>query len=98
MPQLPVQPRFKSYLGSKENLRRKAAEHNAMAQRVADYVNSLAANNPNEIQQYTFSTIARDLGFTTDQVRSAIGDGGYNGITFGVRKAEREALAAIKSK
>jgi hypothetical protein len=96
MSKLPVMPHLKVYRGSKENLRRKAAQHNAIAQRVADHINALVANNPREIQQYMFATIARDLGLKTDQVRSAIYDGGYNGITFGVREAEREALVRYK--
>jgi ATP-dependent protease ClpP protease subunit len=53
MSRLAVTPQFKVYRGSKERLRKKAIEHNAMAQRVADHVNKLAANNPDEIQQYT---------------------------------------------
>jgi hypothetical protein len=96
MSRLPVTPKFKLYRGSKEKLRRQAAAHNAMAQRVADHVNTLAANNPDEVQQYLFATIADDLGLTTDQVRSAISTGGHNGITFGVRDAERAALANCK--
>jgi hypothetical protein len=83
---LPVRPAFDDYRGSKENRLRKAAEFNSMAQRVADHVNSLAANDPHR-QQYMFASIARDLGLTTDQVRSALPDGGYNGITLSVRGA-----------
>lgn len=96
MPLLPLTPDFKVYRGSKENLRRKATEYNAIAQRVADHVNTLVANNPDEIQQYMFASIARDLRLTIDQVRSAIPDGGYNGITFSVLEAERQALARYK--
>jgi hypothetical protein len=93
---LPLRPNLKFYRGSKRHLQRKNAEYNAMAERVADYVNALIANNPNEIQQYLFGTIASDLGLTVDQVRSAISDGGYNGITVGVREDARRALARYR--
>lgn len=92
----PLRAHQKVYRGAKEKLRREAAEVNAKRHRITEYVNSLAANDPREIQQYSFASIARELGVTDDDVRGAIGDGGYNGITFGVRDAEREALASYK--
>lgn len=98
MTDLPLRPHLKQYRGSKENLRRKNTEYNAMAHKVAAHVNRLIANNPNEMQQYMFASIAHDLGFTTDQVRAAISDGGYNGITIGVKEADRGELAQYKSK
>lgn len=96
MPELPLQPQLVIYRGSKENLRRRADEKNAIRHRVAEYVNQLAANNPDEMQQYFFGNIARELGVPEEEVRSAISDGGYNGITLGVRGPEREALARYK--
>jgi hypothetical protein len=92
----PIRPHLKSYRGSKDNLRRRAAEYNAKANKIAEHLNTLAANNPAEIQQYMFVYIARDLGFTTEEVRSAISDGGSNGITLGVREDDRRALATYK--
>ncbi|MEH3063666.1 MAG: hypothetical protein PGN33_13295 [Methylobacterium radiotolerans] len=92
----PIEPQLEVYRGSKENLRRRAAEKNATRHRVAEHVNRLAADNPDELQQYHFADIARDLGVPVDEVRSAISDGGYNGITFGVRRPDREALARYK--
>lgn len=92
----PIEPQLEVYRGSKENLRRRANEKNAIRHRVAEHVNRLAANNPDECQQYTFATIARELGVPVDEVRAALGDGGYNGITFGVRGPDREALARYK--
>jgi hypothetical protein len=71
MPFPPITPRYNTYRESKENLRRKAAEHNAMANRVVEYLNTLIANDPSETQQYLYFTIARDLR-PTDEVRSAI--------------------------
>jgi|GEM_PF-2408242 len=96
MANIPLTPHLKNYRGSKEALRRKTAAFNAMAHRVADHVNTLMANNPSEIQQYHFYEIAHDLGLSVDDVRSAISDGGYNGITLGVRDEGRQALACFK--
>jgi hypothetical protein len=96
MSHLPLTPHFKTYRGSKEALRRKASEYNRMAQRVADHVSALIANNPDETQMYLFYSIAYDLGLTEDQVRSAISDGGYDGITIGVREDDRQMLARYK--
>jgi hypothetical protein len=44
----PIVPRFRHYRGSKENVRRKVERFNATAQRVADHVNKLIANDPCE--------------------------------------------------
>lgn len=88
----PLQGRYKPYRGAKENLRRKMLDEAATAHRIAEHVNKLVANNPDEIQQYMYASIARDLGVTTEEVRRAIPHGGYNGVTFGVRDLEREAL------
>lgn len=96
MPNLPLTPHFKYYRGSKEKERQKAAEFNSMAQRVADYINTLIVNNSEEIQVYLFDTIASKLGLRTEDVRSAISDGGYNGRTFSVDDADRTALAIYK--
>jgi hypothetical protein len=95
---LPLTPNLRDYRGSKENLRRKNAEYNAMAHRVAEHVNRRIADNPNKIQQYMFANIAHDLGFTTDQVRAAISDGGYNGRTIGVTEDDRKELTLYLSK
>jgi hypothetical protein len=46
---------------------------------------------------YTFDSIARNLGLTVDEVRSALPEGGYNGISFGVREEDRRALARFKT-
>lgn len=97
MAAIPLSPKLKYYRGGKESIRRKTAEFNAKARRIADHVNRLMADNPREIQQYMFASIARDLGFTTDEVRNAISDGGYNGITLGVRGQDREALERYRS-
>lgn len=97
MPTLPLTAYWKRYGGGKEHLRVKAAEEAKTAQRIADYVNGLIADNPSELQQYYFATIARDLGVTVDQVRSAISDGGYNGITIGVRAEERWLLERYRT-
>lgn len=97
MSQLPIRPRLKTYRAAKENLRRRTAEYNAMAMRVTDHLNREIANDPGEIQQYSFALLAIDLRLTTDQVRSAISNGGYNGITVGVTPQDREAMARYKS-
>ncbi len=97
MPLVPIVPHFRKYGGRKEAVRQRTAEFNGQAQRVADHVNALMANNPDEIQQYYFGTIASDLGLSVDVVREAISDGGYNGITVGVREEERRALERYKS-
>jgi hypothetical protein len=43
-------------------------------------------------QVYFFGSIAYDLGLTDEQVREAISDGGYNGITIRVRPKDRAAM------
>ena len=88
---------IRSYRGSKENLRRRNIAFNSMARRVAVHLNTLIANNPRPIQVYSFARLAQDLGLTTDEVRSAISNGGYNGITFGVNDEDRKALDQFKS-
>lgn len=93
MPNLPLQPSLRNYRGSNEARRRKITEYNRVAHRVAEHVNRLIANDPKEIQQYFFASLAHDLGFDVDDVRSAISDGGYNGITFGVTEDDRKELA-----
>jgi hypothetical protein len=67
-----------------------------MAHRVAEHVNMLIANNPDAIQEHMFASIAHDLGLSTDQVRSAISDGGYNGITIRVTEDARRELVRYK--
>lgn len=96
MTDLPLQPRLDDYRGSKENLRRKVAEHNAMAQRVVDHLNTLIANDPRDLQQYIYADIAHDLRLSTDEVQSAVMYGGHNGITVGVTEEDRQALARFK--
>ena len=51
----------------------------AKTRRIAEYVNALIANNPDEFQQYIFANIALACDVTVDEVRSFIG-GGDNGI------------------
>lgn len=91
--QLPLQPRLSDYRGSDPKKRRKADEHNAMAQRVVDHLNALIANDPAPMQQYFWHGIARDLGLTADDVESAVMHGGHNGITIGVTEDGRQAVA-----
>lgn len=93
---LPLTPHLKRYRGAKAALQRKNYEYNMMAHRVAEHLNMLIANNADDGQMYVFDTIAYDLGLTTDQVREAISDGGYHGITVGVRKEDRVALERYK--
>src|SRR5262245_7354321 len=92
MPNLPVQPNLRHYGGSKENVRHRSAEYDARAQKVADHVNTLIASNADSLQQYYFANIARELGYSVEEVRSAISDGGYNGITFRVTEEDRRRL------
>lgn len=96
MPQVPIQPRLKSYRGANEATRRQVAKYNAMAIRVADHINRQIANDPSEHQQYLFGFVAIDLGLTKEQVRSAIEDGGFNGITLAIHAMDRLALEPYK--
>jgi hypothetical protein len=93
MVHLPLTARFTDYRGSKDNLRRKATENAVTARRIADHVNGLIANNPDDVQQYFFASIAHDLGVSDEDVRSAISDGGYNGMTLRVTEYDRRELA-----
>jgi hypothetical protein len=92
MANFPLRPHYKTYRGSKETIRRRVDDFNGKALRIAEHVNRLVANNPDKVQVYGFAFIAIDLGYSTDEVRSAISNGGYNGITFGVDEFDREAL------
>ncbi|MER8917691.1 hypothetical protein NKI32_28235 [Mesorhizobium sp. M0761] len=94
---LPLVPHVKRYRGGKRDLQLKSADAIALARRVANHVNRLIANDPRELQQYFFANIAHDLGFKVEVVRSAISDGGYNGITIHVSPEDRIALARYKS-
>jgi hypothetical protein len=69
------------------SLRRKAVAQNRTAHLIANHANKLVASDSDEIQQYIFAAIAHDLKVPTDEGRSAISNGGYNGIT--VRVDER---------
>src|SRR5262245_17550347 len=91
MSRLPIQPRRKSYRGSKGHLKLRVIEHNRMAQEVADYLNKLIANDSSDVQTYLFASLAHDLRLTVEEVRSAL-PGGYNGITVGVDPLGRQAM------
>ncbi|TIW97771.1 MAG: hypothetical protein E5V59_09275 [Mesorhizobium sp.] len=92
MPILPLRPNLQSYRGGKQNLQLKSTEANRLAQRIVDHVNRLIARDPHEMQQYFFASIALDLGCSTEAVRSAIPEGGYNGITLWISEEDRRAL------
>lgn len=94
--QLPLQPRLKDYRGADPKKRRKVAEHNAMAQRVVDHLNTLIANDLEPMQQYLWYDVACDLGLTADDVESAVMYGGHNGITVDVTEENRRAVARYK--
>lgn len=98
MSRLPVTPKLKQSHSSNEKVQRKNVAHNAMARKAAAHLNTLIANNPDTTQQYMFADIAYDLGYSTEEVRSGISDGGFNGITFiNISSDERRALDGYKS-
>jgi hypothetical protein len=68
-----------------------------VAKRVCDYVNRLCANDPNEVQFYSYGDIANDLRLTFDEVAHAIRFGGGTAITLKVDEAGRRALAEWSS-
>jgi hypothetical protein len=92
----PIRPDLRRYRGSKESLQRRTYEFNIKAEKIADHINALVANNPEKIQQYLFENIARDLHVTADEVRAALPCGGYNGVIFGITETDRQALASYK--
>jgi hypothetical protein len=96
MPNLPIRPTQKRYLGLKEKLYCKFEQRNRMAHRVVNYVNGLIANNPDETQKYFFDMMAADLGLTADEVCAAITKGTYKGITVRVTEEDRRALGFYK--
>jgi hypothetical protein len=73
MTELPIKPRLNRYAGGKQHLKQKAMAENATARKIADHLNKLILDDPAELQQHLFSSIANDLGVTVAQVRSAIG-------------------------
>lgn len=97
MSRFPVRPKLKQYRGSNEKLERKNRDYNAMAHKVAAHLNGLVANNPNATQQYMFADIAYTLGYSAEEVRSAVSNGEYNGITFqDISDEERRDLEGYK--
>lgn len=92
MAQIPIRPRLNDYRGTKPELQRKAANQNAVAWAIANCINRRMAVNPAEVQQYLFAEVGWEVGATAAEVRAAIGDGGSNGITVGVRGDARRAL------
>ena len=93
MPSLPLRPRLKHYSGSKPELRRKPAEHNAMNQWIVDHINTKIANDPAENQTITYGYVASHLRLTLDQVTHAVEGGGNNGIRVNVSDEDGVALA-----
>lgn len=96
MATIPLTPHLKSYRGAKQDLQRKTAEKNQRYHRIADYVNHLIANDPRPSQQYLFALIAAELKVDVQDVRFAISDGGYNGITLQIFDNDRPALERYK--
>lgn len=96
MSNLPISPRWKDYRGGKRHLQIKMVERNKTATRIVDYLNTLIANNPEEIQVYMFAFLANDLGLETNEVREAIPGGGSNGITIRVTEEDRRNLVRFK--
>ncbi|KYK44902.1 hypothetical protein A1D31_11840 [Bradyrhizobium liaoningense] len=94
--QLPLQPRLKDYRGADPKKRRKVADHNAVAQRVVEHLNTLIANDQAAMQEYLWHEVARDLGLAVEDVEAAVMHGGHNGITVGVTEEERRAIARYK--
>ena len=91
-------PRLDGYTGNDERRRRRAAQQNAMAQRVADHINSRCANDPREIQQYSYALIAHELRLTEEQIRAAVSCGSHNRITFHIGDDDRQKLAPYKTR
>lgn len=89
---LPISPKLDSYRGGDARKKRRRDEWNALANRIADHLNRRIATDPAERQQYLFHEIAGRVGCAVDDVRRAIGDGGWNGITIGVTDRDREML------
>ena len=87
---LPLRPHLKVYRGPNACTRQKVAAHNILAQRIAEHVNTLVANDPRPIQNYTFAKIAADLGLTKVQVRSAVSGSVHDRLTFSVTNAHRQ--------
>jgi hypothetical protein len=63
-----------------------------MAVRIADRLHEIVLADQGDKQMHTYFDIGRPLGLDPDQVRAAIGQGGYNGISFSVTAEDREAL------
>ncbi len=97
MPSLPIRPNLKHYSGAKDSIRRKVNEHNAKLQRIADHLNRLIADNPNEMQQHLYGYIAIDLGVSLQDVQEASPEGGSNGITLRVRPEDRPLMERYRS-
>lgn len=93
---LPLKPYLRQYGGKKPEIIREVEDANNMAWRVADHVNTLAANNPDEEQCYSFKQIAQDLGLTVSQVRAAIAEGNQEKIRVRLNKDARHSLEQFR--
>ena len=70
------------YRGSKDNLRRRAADANRLIKQVEDYVNAQGKIDPEPFHQYIYASIAHELGLDPNEVRRlCMVDGGHNGFT-----------------
>lgn len=96
MPDLPFKGRGYRYSGRDERKQQKTAEKNRMVAAIARHANKLVADNPREIQQLYFASIAHELGYDVEIVRHALSKGGYNGITLRVTDEDRSALSPYK--
>lgn len=79
----PIHVNRHSYGGSVPAKRRKTSEYNRLAHLLEDYLNRAIAANPEPVQQFLYSSIARELSIDVTLVRRVLFsvDCGHNGLT-----------------
>jgi len=87
---LPFQARLDSMRGVAPHFRKDFIHGKEKLER---HLNRLIANNPNDVQQYVFASLAADTGLAPDFVRRCVSPGDSNGITLRVSAEDRKSLA-----
>lgn len=83
MPLFPIRVPLSTYGGRDPAKLRKAGEFNLLAAKLEAYVNETFAKSDQDVLQFTYAEIARDLHLDVEEVRDVLSgvDAGHNGLT-----------------